>query len=158
MSLVQSSLSFQAWAVPALLVVPLVGAIVIRLIGRTALPGKDPGFSLWRDVRFLTMGTLVTEFLIAIAMWMAFDPKIPGYQFRVDWQWIPDWGARVTLGVDGISLVMIVLSTLLVPLSIAGSWLSIRTKVRTYYALVLVALAGMIGIFVALDQIGRAHV
>ena len=151
MSLVHSSLSFQAWAVPALLLVPLLGALIIRLIGRTALPGKDPGFSLWRDVRFLTMGTLVIEATIAIAMWVAFDPQAPGYQFRVDWAWIPDWGARITLGVDGISLVMIVLSTVLMPLSIAGSWLSIKTKVRTYYALVLVALAGMIGIFVALD-------
>lgn len=144
-------MSFQVWAVPALLVIPLLGALVIRMIGRTALPGVTPGFAMWRDVRVLAVATLVFEALIAIAMWMAFDPGAPGYQFRVDWPWIPDWGARITLGVDGISLVMIVLSAVLVPLAIIGSWLSVRQKVRSYYALVLVLVSGMMGIFVSLD-------
>jgi NADH-quinone oxidoreductase subunit M len=144
-------LQFQSWALPALLLVPLLGALLIRLLGRTALPGREPGFARWRDVRMLAVGTLAVEAFIALAMWAVFDPSQKDYQFRVDWPWISDWGARITLGVDGFSLVMIVLSSILVPLAIIGSWTSIDQKVRSYYALLLVLVSGMMGIFVSLD-------
>ena len=146
-----NAIGFQAWALPALLLVPLLGALAIRLFGRSALPGQQPGFAKWREVRVLASIAFVTEAIIALGCWFAFDPANNGYQFRVDYVWIPDWGARFTLGLDGISLVMVVMTSLLMPLAIFGSWTSVKTKVRSYYALLLVLTSGAIGIFASLD-------
>src|SRR5207245_6863346 len=65
--------------------------------------------------------------------------------------WIPAWGIRYTVGVDGISLFMVLLTTFLVPLSVLGSYAYITTRERGFYALMLVLTTGMIGVFVALD-------
>src|SRR3989441_9005336 len=61
------------------------------------------------------------------------------------------WSIRYSVGVDGISLFMVLLTTLLVPLSVLGSYSYITTRERAYYALLLVLTSGMIGVFVALD-------
>src|SRR5206468_10065073 len=65
--------------------------------------------------------------------------------------WIPSWGIRYTVGVDGISLFMVLLTTFLVPLSVLGSYTYIATRERGFYALLLVLTTGMIGVFVSLD-------
>src|SRR5207237_457940 len=65
--------------------------------------------------------------------------------------WIPAWGIRYTVGVDGISLFMVLLTTFLVPLSVLGSYAYITTRQRGFYALMLVLTSGMIGVFVSLD-------
>src|SRR5690242_9970025 len=72
-------------------------------------------------------------------------------QFVADAPWIPAWGIRYTVGVDGISLFMVLLTTFLVPLSVLGSYTYITTRERGFYALLLVLTSGMIGVFVALD-------
>src|SRR5437764_695543 len=72
-------------------------------------------------------------------------------QCIVDVPWIPSWGIRYTVGVDGISLFMVLLTTFLVPLSVLGSYAYITTRERGFYALLLVLTTGMIGVFVALD-------
>src|SRR5213596_1500272 len=72
-------------------------------------------------------------------------------QLQVDASWIPSWGIRYTVGVDGISLFMVLLTTFLVPLSVLGSYTYITTRERGFYALLLVLTSGMIGVFVALD-------
>src|SRR6267154_3267092 len=72
-------------------------------------------------------------------------------QFMLDAPWIPAWGIRYTVGVDGISLFMVLLTTFLVPLSVLGSYAYITTRERGFYALMLVLTTGMIGVFVALD-------
>src|SRR3989442_2959001 len=72
-------------------------------------------------------------------------------QFILDAPWIPAWGIRYTVGVDGISLFMVLLTTFLVPLSVLGSYAYITTRERGFYALMLVLTTGMIGVFVALD-------
>src|SRR3989454_984433 len=72
-------------------------------------------------------------------------------QFQLDLPWIPAWGIRYTVGVDGISLFLVLLTTFLVPLSVLGSYSYITTRERAYYALLLVLTSGMIGVFVALD-------
>src|SRR5204862_6505778 len=64
---------------------------------------------------------------------------------------IPSWGIRYTVGVDGISLFMVLLTTFLVPLSVLGSYAYITTRERGFYGLMLVLTTGMIGVFVALD-------
>src|SRR5688500_9637602 len=65
--------------------------------------------------------------------------------------WIPDWGVRFSLGIDGIALMMILLTTFTMPLAVLGSWTGIRTKPRAYYALLLVLTSGLLGVFMARD-------
>src|SRR2546430_13666426 len=72
-------------------------------------------------------------------------------QFQLDVPWIPDWGIHYSVGVDGISLFMVLLTTFLVPLSVLGSYRYITTHQRAFYALLLVLTSGMVGVFVSLD-------
>ena len=65
--------------------------------------------------------------------------------------WIPSWGIRFTLGVDGIAVMMILLTTFIMLLAVGGSWTSIRARTHSYYALLLVLTTGMLGVFMALD-------
>src|SRR5256884_154199 len=94
-------------------------------------------------------GSLV-EFAISVPLWWVFQPA-GGMQLQLDVPWIPGWGIHYAVGVDGISLFLILLTTFLVPLSILGSYTYITTRERAFYALMLVLTSGMIGVFVALD-------
>src|SRR5687767_8363766 len=67
--------------------------------------------------------------------------------------WIPEWGANFVVGIDGISLMMILLTTFIMLLSVLGSWTSVREKLPAYYALLLVLTTGMIGVFISLDLV-----
>jgi NADH-quinone oxidoreductase subunit M len=148
---VLAAVHFDRWVLPALLVWPAIGSLLIFMLGRTPLPGREPGFSAWRDVRALTMVTLVGEALLALGLWAIFEPGGTVWQAVVDVPWIPDWGARVTLGVDGISLVMIVMTALVMPLAVLGSWSNVTSKVRSYYGLLLILMSGIMGVFTSLD-------
>ena len=147
-----ASVNYNEWVLPALLAVPLVGAAVILLatagIGRRspARAGTELGAARW-----VALITLLAEFLLSVGLWWSYEPSAPGWQAVADWAWIPDWGARFTVGIDGISLVMVLLTTLLMPLSVLGSWTGIRQKLASYYVLLLVLTTGMLGVFVALD-------
>src|SRR5436190_8516205 len=94
-------------------------------------------------------GSLV-EFAISVPLWWVFQPA-GGMQLQLDVPWIPGWGIHYAVGVDVISLFLILLTTFLVPLSILGSYTYITTRERAFYALMLVLTSGMIGVFVALD-------
>src|SRR5881392_2716763 len=94
-------------------------------------------------------GSLV-EFAISVPLWWVFQPA-GGMQLQLDVPWIPGWGIHYAVGVDGISLFLILLTTFLVPLSILGSYNYIATRERAFYALMLVLTSGMIGVFVSLD-------
>src|SRR5438046_925855 len=94
-------------------------------------------------------GSLV-EFAISVPLWWVFQPA-GGMQLQLDVPWIPGWGIHCAVGVDGISLFLILLTTFLVPLSILGSYTYITTRERGFYRLMLVLTSGMIVVFVALD-------
>ena len=91
------------------------------------------------------------EFVLSLGLWWAFDASFAGWQQTFDRRWIPAWGIRFTLGIDGISLMMVLLTTFIMLLASFGSWTSIRRKSRSYYALLLVLTTGMLGVFMALD-------
>jgi NADH-quinone oxidoreductase subunit M len=94
---------------------------------------------------------LIGEALLTVLLWLGFDPGASAWQARFDLPWIPEWGARVTLGVDGISLVMVAMTGLLMPLAVLGSWRNVGEKPVSYYALLLVLTAGTMGVFLSLD-------
>jgi len=101
--------------------------------------------------RQLAFWLFFIEFIVSAGLWWSFNPSDTGWQASIDTAWIPTWGVRFTLGIDGIALMMVLLTTFIMPLSVLGSWTSIRTKVRSYYALLLILTTGMIGVFLARD-------
>ncbi len=145
------SIGYNDWALVALLLIPLVGAGLIFVVGRrNAAAGderalEDPG------ARQIAFYTFLIEFIVSLGLWWSFDPANPGWQAAIDMSWIPTWGVRFTLGVDGIALMMVLLTTFIMPLTVLGSWTSVRTKVRSYYVLLLILTTGMLGVFVARD-------
>src|SRR5712675_1671200 len=142
------SIGYNSWVLPALLLIPLVGAVLVLL-----LPVREPvGTGVETPAaRQVTFWLFVLEFVVSIGLWWSYDPTNSGWQASIDMAWIPTWGVRFTLGVDGIVMIMVLLTTFIMPLAVLGSWTSVRTKVRSYYALLLILTTGMIGVFLARD-------
>ena len=95
---VLAAVHLDRWVLPALLVWPTIGSMLIFMFGRTPLPGREPGFAAWRDVRALTMITRIGEALLAIGLWIIYEPGAATWQAVVDLPWIPDWGIRFKIG------------------------------------------------------------
>ncbi|MBI4083619.1 MAG: NADH-quinone oxidoreductase subunit M [Candidatus Lambdaproteobacteria bacterium] len=91
-------------------------------------------------------------FLISLPLFYGFDEAATGFQFVERAAWIPAWGAEYQLGLDGISLFLVLLTTLLTFLSILGSWTSVQEHVREFLICLLLLEVGMTGVFVALDM------
>jgi len=125
------------WVLTALLVWPLVAAAVIWIAPE-------------RAAKHLALVASLAELALSVPLWWVFDPA-GGMQFVQTLAWIPGWGISYKVGVDGISLFLVLLTTFLVPLSVLGSYSYITKRERSFYALLLVLTTGMIGVFVALD-------
>ena len=143
-----SSIGYNSWVLPALLIIPVVGAIPLVAMGQRTAEASDESN---RTARMIAFGVLVLEFFVSLGLWWSFDPANPGWQAAIDAPWIPQWGVRFTLGVDGIALMMILLTTFIMPLCVLGSWTSVTKKVGTYFALMLILTSGMLGVFMARD-------
>jgi NADH-quinone oxidoreductase subunit M len=144
-----ADIGYERWVLPALLLIPIVGAILIYVarIGR----GRADDIANAASARIIAFATLVVEFLVSAGLWWTFDPARSTWQNVVMKPWIPEWGANFVVGIDGISLMMILLTTFIMPLSVLGSWTSVREKLPAFYALLLVLTTGMIGVFISLD-------
>jgi NADH-quinone oxidoreductase subunit M len=125
------------WVLTALLAWPVLAALVVLLV--------PP-----RWAKHVAFAASLLEFALSVPLWWTFAPN-GGIQYVLDLPWIPAWGIRYTVGLDGISLFLVLLATFLVPLSVLGSYSYITTRERGFYALLLVLTSGMIGVFVALD-------
>ncbi len=139
---------YDSWILPALLALPLLGALLIALQGWLQ---KQDGDAAMKSSRSLALWIFVLEALLSLGLWWSTDVGTPDWQAVVDLAWIPQWGIRFTVGIDGIALMLILLTTLLMPLAVLGSWTSIREKTHSYYALLLILTTGMLGVFMALD-------
>lgn len=125
---------------------PLVGVFFILLIrGDEEVASKNArGVALW---------TSLITFFVSLGIWFNFDNAASGFQFEEKVVWIENFGLAYHLGVDGISMFFVILSTLLTVLCIGASWLSIKDRVREYMIAFLVLETLMIGMFSALDLI-----
>ncbi|PYO98169.1 MAG: NADH-quinone oxidoreductase subunit M, partial [Gemmatimonadetes bacterium] len=128
---------YRDWVLTALIVWPIVAAAGVLV----APP---------RWAKHLALAASLVEFGLSVPLWWTFVPE-GGVQFIRDAPWIPGWGIGYTVGVDGISLFMVLLTTFLVPLSVLGSYSYITSRERGFYSLLLVLTSGMLGVFVALD-------
>ena len=144
-----AGIGYVRWVLPALLLIPIAGAVLIYVmrIGR----GRVDDIANAGSARVIAFVTLLIEFLVSAGLWWTFDPARSTWQNVVMKPWIPEWGANFVVGIDGIALMMILLTTFIMPLSVLGSWTSIREKLPAYYALLLVLTTGMIGVFISLD-------
>ena len=123
---------------------PLAGALALL-----ALPNKDGS----RDgvIRWGALAVSLASFATTLALWYAFDPDADGFQFVERVAWMPSFGIDYLLGVDGISLMLLVLTGFLTPLALLCSWESIEEHVKAFSVLVLVLETAMMGVFVSLD-------
>jgi len=123
---------------------PLVGAAFILFIrGEPEIVAQNS--------RSVALWTALVTFLLSILVWANFDPAQPGFQMVEKSPWLPGLGVNYYVGVDGISLWFVLLSTLLTLICIIGSWHSVQTRVKEYMIAFLVMNTLMVGVFVALD-------
>jgi NADH-quinone oxidoreductase subunit M len=102
-------------------------------------------------IRNIALGVSLATLLLSIPLFSEFDVSNPGMQFEQSVPWIPSLGIQYHVGIDGISLFLVLLTTVLTPIAILSSWNSIEKRVREYYLFMLLLETGMIGVFVALD-------
>ncbi|HKZ31796.1 MAG TPA: NADH-quinone oxidoreductase subunit M [Vicinamibacteria bacterium] len=123
-----------------LILLPVAGAVVIALTRREAV------------LLHKVLGLLVSlaTFVLSLRLVSRFS-DIAGIQFEERYAWIPAWGISYHVGIDGLSLWLVILTTFLTPLCLLGSWSSIDKRVREFVVFMLLLEAGMIGVFVALD-------
>ena len=146
------SIGYNYWILPTLLALPLLGALLVVFTGRRGAEGEvEVASGVARGPRVLATAVFALEFVLSLGLWWAFDPSYDGWQQSFDRAWIPSWGIRFTLGLDGIALMMVLLTTFIMLLASYGSFTSIRRKARSYYALLLLLTTGMLGVFMALD-------
>jgi NADH-quinone oxidoreductase subunit M len=122
---------------------PLAGALVLLL---PAFKGNDD------RVRWFANVVGLVGFVVSLPLWFWFDLGKDGFQFVEEAAWIPSIGVSYKFGVDGISALLILLTTLLGSISILSSWTAITDRVRQYYVFLLLLQAGMLGVFSALDM------
>src|SRR5262245_36988369 len=103
-----------------------------------------------RSIRALALVVTVLTFIFSLHLIAHFDPSNPDFQFAVKTPWIPAYGIDYSMGIDGISLFLIVLTALLTPLAVLASW-SIHDRLKEYFVFMLVLETGMIGVFASLD-------
>src|SRR5881628_2285255 len=93
----------------------------------------------------------VVTFLLSLPLYFGFDAELIGYQFEEHARWMPTLGVSYHVGVDGISLLLVLLTTFLMPLALASAWDSIEDRVKEFVATMLILETGMVGVFVSLE-------
>ena len=138
MSELLGSIYFDRWILHALILLPLAGVVPVLL-------GDE------RSARKTALFVTSLEAVLSLGLWWVFDPANGGMQLVSDAPWIPRWGISYRLGIDGISLFMVLLTTVMMPLSVLASWTQITQRERAFYALMLTLTTGLVGVFIALD-------
>jgi NADH-quinone oxidoreductase subunit M len=125
---------------------PLAGVVLILICARGGSTEETD-----RAARWIAMWTTLATFAVSLFIWIGFDNANPGFQFveeKKDWLWK---GIDYRMGVDGISMLFVILTTFLVPLCVLASWEAIHTRVKEYMIAFLIMETTMVGVFCALD-------
>ena len=144
-----TTLHYNDWILPVLLLLPLAGSAAVWLHGRMSPAATADATT--RSLRRLVLAIFVLEAALSLGLWWSVDTTTVAWQAYYTRRWIPAWGMHVTLGVDGISLLLILMTTLLMPLAVLGGWTSVREKLHSYFACLLVLMTGMLGVLMSLD-------
>ncbi|HEX6064540.1 MAG TPA: NADH-quinone oxidoreductase subunit M [Longimicrobiales bacterium] len=133
-----NSIGYASWGLHFLLWFPIVAMILILL--------SNDGVA--KMVAFVCG---LIEFVASIPLWVLFDKADGRFQFSSVVPWIPEWGIFYRIGVDGISVLLIVLSTFLLPLTVLGAFNYIQKRQRAFYAMLMLLQTGILGVFMAGD-------
>jgi NADH-quinone oxidoreductase subunit M len=120
--------------------IPLAGALLLVLF-----PRRD------RDIRVFALVVSLFDFVLSLHLPVHFQRGQTGFQYEVNHQWISNPNIHYHMGVDGVSMWLVVLTTFLTPLCVLISWNSIHERVKEFFILLLVLQTALIGVFVALD-------
>ena len=126
--------------------VPLFGVFLV-------LTGPNDPEIAGRNARTVALWTSCVVFLMSLFVWFGFDATTADFQFVEKAEWMPQFGINYHVGIDGISMLFIMLTTLLTPICILASWRSITERVKEYMISFLILETFMIGMFSALDMI-----
>ena len=133
------------WPILSLIIfLPTVGALFVFLV-------RGDARIVARNARMTALWTSLITFVLSLGIWIDFDTSTAAFQFVERADWIPILGASYHLGVDGISMLFVILSTFLTPLCILASWEAIQTRVKEYMIAFLLLETFMVGMFCALD-------
>jgi len=125
-----------------LLAIPLVGAAVIVLLPRESA----------RTIKVVGLASSGLAFVLSIWVFLAFDAGNGGMQFVEKYLWISSIDVSYNVGIDGISLLLVVLTTFLTPIALLASWESIQNRLKGFVALMLLLEVGTLGVFVSVDM------
>ncbi len=125
-----------------LIFLPVLGAILIAFVKRA-----NENFIKW-----LSLLISVVSFILSIPLFINFDKTTARMQFVEAYEWVPSWGIKYAIGVDGISVLFVLLSTILTVLCIMVSWKGIKEKTKEFYSALLLIEGAMIGVFCSLDM------
>jgi NADH-quinone oxidoreductase subunit M len=125
---------------------PLLGAFLVVLAG-----GRGDRHDREPIVRNLALAVSLVTFAATLLLWWRFDPTMADYQFVERHAWIPAFGIQYLIGVDGISLFLIVLTGFLTPLALLSSWESVHSSVKMFSFFMLALESAMLGVFVSID-------
>ena len=133
------------WILSALLILPIVGALLILTL-------RGESEAVKNNARWIALWTTLITFILSLYAWAEFDTAKSGFQLVETHDWFSH-AILYKLGVDGISMPFVLLTTFLMPISILASWLPIERRVKEYMIAFLVLETLMIGVFVALDLV-----
>src|SRR5687768_16289181 len=119
---------------------PLIGVLLLLLI-----PGGNH-----RAIRWVALLASLVSFGFSLVL-LGYEPNGAEFQFKEDLPWVEAFGMRYTLGVDGLSVVLVLLTTLLSAVSIFYSWVPVQARVKEYYVALLLLMVAMLSLFVSLD-------
>jgi NADH-quinone oxidoreductase subunit M len=123
---------------------PLLGVLVILLLK----PLKRENDNLIKQIALVASAATLVMSIVVLA---TYDRNVSGLQMVDRLRWIPSWGIQYYLGVDGLSILMVLLTSFISLLAIAASWTAIKTQIKQYYIFMLLMEVGMMGVFLAQD-------
>ena len=122
---------------------PLVGVLLLLFTQENGANGR-------RNVLNISLATTIVTFIVSLFVWIWFDNANPGFQLVEKHEWLTG-GISYHMGVDGISMLFVILSTFLMPFCVLASWLSVEKRLKDYMIAFLVLETMMVGVFVSLD-------
>ena len=123
---------------------PLAGIVFLAL-----LRGEEQAVA--QNARWTALWTSLLTLAISLVLWVKFDPAVSGFQFQEAARWLPEFGVAYRMGVDGISVLFVLLATILTPICVVASWQAITRRVREYMMAFLMLETMMVGMFCATD-------
>ncbi|MBI4409169.1 MAG: NADH-quinone oxidoreductase subunit M [Gemmatimonadetes bacterium] len=132
------AIGYSTWVVHFLVFFPTAGMLLVLL----GAENRAKHVAFW---------IALLEFVVSVPLWFSFNTASGSFQFAGQADWIPAWGVHYAVGIDGIGLLLVLLTTFLAPLTILGSFRYIDRREKAFYAMMLLLQTGILGVFVALD-------